>query len=79
MERGSAIEDRRDDDTALETEGCRPLFPNPATNTWKAAERHSCWHRLWEVPIAIVVYPIVVVVVLGAATAPIWAPALFLH
>jgi hypothetical protein len=39
----------------------------------------SCWNRFWEIPAAAVLAPIVVVGVLGVATAPIWAPIVFLR
>ena len=58
---------------------CRPLFRTPNYDEREAGPRRSCWHRLWEVPAALIVYPVAVVVVLGIATAPIWVPVIFLH
>ena len=59
---------------------CLPLFDAPTGfDDQDARPRRSCWNRLWEVPTAIVVIPVVVVVALGAVTAPIWAPILFLR
>lgn len=69
-----------------EEEGCRPLM-DPLVHSFDFARweekglqrRHSCWHRLWEVPTAIVVYPVLAGAFIGLVTAPVWAPLLFLH
>lgn len=57
-----------------ETGRCRPLF---TLKHEEDVQRHSCWNRLWEVPAAVVVYPVGIAVVLGAATSGIWVPLLF--
>lgn len=67
--------DMRRFDIVQETGTCKSLFPY-FQNERLSNQRHSCWHRLWEVPAALVVYPVVVVVLLGAVTAPIWVPLL---
>ncbi len=56
---------------------CTSLF-SPLSDSWTAEKRHSCAHRLWEVPAAAVAYPTIAVVVVGIATAPIWLPVLIL-
>lgn len=57
-------------------EGCRPFFISPMNDASEAVPNHSCWHRLWEVPAAIVIVPAAVVLIVGAGTAPIWVPIL---
>lgn len=59
--------------------GCRPLFMADPEEPRPDEGRRSCWNRLWEVPTALVVYPAVIVVLVGVATAPVWAPLLFLR
>jgi hypothetical protein len=59
--------------------GCRPLFMADPEEPGPDDGLRSCWNRVWEVPTAIVVVPVVVVVLVGAATAPVWAPLLFLR
>lgn len=59
-----------------ETGRCRPLFPSVDE---EAQRRHSCWNRLWEVPAALVVYPVAVVLLVGAVTAPVWVPIVLLR
>jgi len=61
-----------------ETGTCKPLLPF-LIKDWEEEKRHSCWHRVWEVPTAVVVYPTVAVVFVGVVTAPIWVPILLLH
>lgn len=61
-----------------ETGTCKPLLPFVAKD-WEEEKRHSCWNRLWEVPTAVIVYPTIAVVFIGAVTAPIWVPLLLLH
>lgn len=57
--------------------GCRPLFGDDLLRSWDSApeERHSCWNRLWEVPVALVVVPVALAVV----SAPIWVPIVLLR
>jgi hypothetical protein len=62
-----------------ETGRCKPLFGAATMNKDDDARRRSCWNRLWEVPAAIVVVPVAIVVVVGVATSPIWAPILLLR
>lgn len=62
-----------------ETGRCKPLFGGVTMDPRENERRRSCWNRLWEVPTAIVIVPIAVGVVVGAATAPIWAPLILLH
>jgi len=57
-----------------DTGSCKPWFVSPEKDWGQGAPRHSCWHRLWEVPAAIVVAPIAIAIV----TAPIWVPILVL-
>lgn len=59
--------------------GCRPLFLADPEEAAPDEARRSCWNRLWEVPAALVVYPTVILVLVGAATAPVWVPLLFLR
>ncbi|MBI4061274.1 MAG: hypothetical protein HY403_07570 [Elusimicrobia bacterium] len=58
-----------------DTGSCRPFFVSPSLDWGEGAPRHSCWHRLWEVPTALVVVP----VALGIMTSPIWVPLVLLH
>ncbi|MER3423300.1 MAG: hypothetical protein C4293_08785, partial [Nitrospiraceae bacterium] len=60
-----------------ETGTCRSLFA-PFRNDWLENKRHSCWHRIWEIPTAMVVYPSVVALAIGIVTAPLWGPLLLL-
>ena len=58
-----------------DTGSCRPFFVSPSL--WSDDERvakHSCWHRLWEVPAALVTVPVAI----GIFTAPIWLPIILL-
>ena len=64
---------------APETGRCKPLFGALTMDARENDRRRSCWNRLWEVPTAIVAVPIAVGVIVGAATAPIWAPILLLR
>ena len=64
-------------DIAPETGTCKSLFPF-FRNEWLEDKRHSCWHRVWEVPAAVVFYPSFAIVVIGVITSPIWVPLLFL-
>jgi len=52
--------------------GCKPLFALDRDE----APRHSCWHRLWEVPAALVAYPVIAGAAIAVITSPIWAPIL---
>jgi len=58
---------------------CRPLFGAVGLDSRTSPENESCWNRFWEIPAAVVLAPVVVVGVLGIATAPIWAPLVFLR
>jgi hypothetical protein len=72
--------------------GCRPLMAPLVeafdTDHWgsfgnddwerNANKRHSCWNRVWEVPTAIVAYPVAAVIMVGLVTSPIWLPLLLL-
>jgi hypothetical protein len=60
---------------APETGTCKSLFPY-FRSEWLEGKRHSCWHRLWEVPTAAVAYPSVAVLGIGLITAPVWVPIL---
>ena len=62
-------------DVAPETGTCKSLF-SWVQNEWLENKRHSCWHRVWEVPAAVVLYPSIAVIVIGAITSPIWVPLL---
>lgn len=53
--------------------GCRPVFTLEERDL---APRRSCWHRAWEVPAAIVVYPAAAAIGLAIILSPIWAPIL---
>ena len=70
--------------TESESGACRPLM-NPllyafdADWEWKSSRLHSCWHRVWEVPTAVVVYPVVAGFLVGLITSPVWGPMLLLH
>lgn len=55
-----------------QAEGCEPLLKTGLED--RPPERRSCWHRLWEVPAAIVIYPVAIAVVVGLSTAPLWLP-----
>lgn len=58
-----------------DTGSCKPFFVSPSRDWGEGAPRHSCWHRLWEVPTALVVVPIAIAVL----TSPVWAPLVFLN
>ena len=62
-----------------ETGRCKPLFGALTMDARENERRRSCWYRLWEVPAALVAVPVTVGVLVGVATAPIWAPLLLLH
>lgn len=62
-----------------ETGRCKPLFGAIAMDPRENERRRSCWNRLWEVPTALVAVPITAGIIVGVATAPIWAPLLLLH
>lgn len=65
-----AFFDERPRSTASDTGACKPLFI-----LWDDdVPKRSCWHRLWEVPAALVVVP----TALGVITAPVWVPILLL-
>lgn len=53
--------------------GCKPLLRYLSFDR-DEERRRSCWHRLWEVPAAIVAYPAATVVLLGVVTSPVWVP-----
>lgn len=57
------------------TGSCRPWFVAPSADWGRGAPPHSCWNLLWEVPVTLVVVPVVV----GVALAPVWAPLVFLR
>jgi hypothetical protein len=61
--------------TEADTGSCKPFFVKPSRDWGEGAARHSCWHRLWEVPAALVVVPVALAVV----TSPVWVPILLLH
>ncbi len=61
--------------TEADTGSCKPFFVKPSRDWGEGAARHSCWHRLWEVPAALVVAPVALAIV----TAPIWVPIVLLH
>ena len=63
-------------ETAAATGGCRPLLPSA---DWEEGPKHSCWHRVWEVPAALVVYPVAFAIGAAVITAPIWGPVLLLR
>ncbi|MFI5345845.1 MAG: hypothetical protein ACHQ51_05680 [Elusimicrobiota bacterium] len=71
--------DLTDYEVSAPTGRCRPLFRVPSYEEHEAGPLRSCWNRVWEVPAALVVYPVAVALVLGVATAPIWAPLIFLR
>lgn len=54
---------------------CKPLLPGP---DWEERPPHACSNRVWEVPAAIVVYPLLIGVGLAIVGAPIWVPLLLL-
>lgn len=58
-----------------DTGKCKPWFVSPDRDWGEGAPKHSCWHRLWEVPTAIVVAPLAIAFV----TAPVWVPLVFLR
>lgn len=60
---------------AVETGRCRPLF---TMDRDEDARRRSCWNRLWEVPAAVVVYPVGAAVLIGLGSSAIWVPLLLL-
>ncbi|MFI5350055.1 MAG: hypothetical protein ACHQ2Z_10960 [Elusimicrobiota bacterium] len=62
-----------------ETGRCKPLFGALTMDDRENERRRSCWNRLWEVPTAVVVVPLAIGVIVGLATAPVWAPLLLLH
>jgi hypothetical protein len=62
-----------------ETGRCKPLFGALTMDDRENERRRSCWNRLWEVPAAVVVVPVAIGVLVGLATAPVWAPLLLLH
>ena len=62
-----------------ETGRCKPLFGALTMDARENERRRSCWNRLWEVPTAVVVVPVAIGVIVGAATSAIGAPLLFLH
>ena len=53
---------------------CKPWFVSPDRDWGQGAPKHSCWNRLWEVPVALVAAPIAIAIV----TAPVWAPIVLL-
>lgn len=57
--------------------GCKPLLRYLSLDPDEES-RHSCWHRIWEVPSAIVAYPVVTIVLVGVITSPIWVPVIML-
>ncbi len=59
---------------AKDTGSCRPFFLSPALDWGAPAPKHSCWNRLWEVPVALVAVPLA----LGIMTAPVWVPVVLL-
>jgi hypothetical protein len=59
---------------SMDTGGCRPWFEDSPLWSNAPAPRHSCWNLVWEVPATLVAVPLF----LGIATAPVWAPILFL-
>jgi hypothetical protein len=60
---------------AQDTGSCRPFFKEPSLWMDEAdVPRHSCWHRLWEIPAAMVAVPLFI----GVVTAPVWAPIILL-
>ena len=62
-----------------DTGSCRPLLRHLELERDEHKDvRHSCWNRVWEVPTAVVVYPAVAVIMIGAITSPIWVPLIFL-
>lgn len=63
---------------AAETGRCRPLLRAPSIEGDQEPRRHSCWNRLWEVPAALVAYPVGAALIIGGCTAPIWIPLLLL-
>ena len=84
--KASAASESKTEDSD-ESGGCKPLFPSDLsdwrsdlTGSWRAGEpRHSCWHRLWEVPAMAVVAPVAVGVFIGVVTSPIWMPLILLR
>jgi len=66
-------------DVERPTGRCRPLFRAPTLDERESGPLRSCWNRLWEVPTALVVYPVAVAVLIGVAAAPVWVPLIFLR
>jgi len=64
------LDSERPVSAAPDTGSCRPFFIAPSLDWGAGAPKHSCWHRLWEVPVALVAVP----VALAVLTAPIWVP-----
>ena len=64
---------------ASETGGCKPIFISPYADEPENTPRHSCWNRVWEVPAALIVVPLAIGILVGAATAPIWVPLFLIH
>lgn len=60
---------------AAATGGCRPFFVDPGVFSDAPPANHSCWNLAWEVPVTVVVVPLV----LGVFTAPVWVPILLLR
>lgn len=76
--RRSAFE--RDEDAAIlqaDEGACKPLLGYLELDR-DEEKRHSCWNRVWEVPAALVAYPVAGAVLLGAVTAPVWVPLILL-
>ncbi|MBI5247785.1 MAG: hypothetical protein HY923_11460 [Elusimicrobia bacterium] len=59
---------------APDTGSCRPFFIAPSLDWGSGAPKHSCWHRLWEVPAALVAVPVALAII----TAPVWLPIVVL-
>ena len=57
-----------------DTGSCRPFFISPSLDWGAGAPKHSCWNRLWEVPVALVAVPLA----LGVITSPVWVPIVLL-
>ncbi len=57
-----------------DTGSCKPFFVSPSRDWGEGAPKHSCWHRLWEVPAALIAAPIALAIV----TAPVWVPIVVL-
>lgn len=74
--RGSVIEPRAVG-TRL-TGACKPFFISPTTDSPENVPPHSCWNRLWEVPTALAIAPVAIVIIVGVVASPIWVPLLLL-